>query len=369
MLRPGALLILLTACGGPEPYVLDLPPGFPELVVPEDNPLTAEKVELGRYLFYETRLSGNETQSCGSCHHQDKAFTDGLTVAEGSTGMLHPRNSNSLTNAGYNASLTWANPTLLDLESQFLVPLFGEDPVELGASDETLDRLRGDPLYEDLYAAAFPELDDPIDWDPTVDAMASFTRTMISGDSPFDRFTYQGDSDALSESARRGMVLFFSETLECHHCHGGFNLSEASTHAGSPFDAERYHNTGLYNVDGQGAYPPENTGLYAFTLDPSDMGRFRPPSLRNVALTAPYMHDGSIETLDEVIRHYERGGRLVEDGPYAGDGRDSPLKSGLVAGFTLTDQERADLVAFLESLTDESFITNPALSDPFAETP
>ena len=135
------------------------------------------------------------------------------------------------------------------------------------------------------------------------------------------------------------------------------------------FDAALFHNTGLYNVDGAGAYPADNTGLVENTGEPEDMGRFRPPTLRNVAVTAPFMHDGSMETLDEVIRHYERGGRVIASGPHAGDGRESPLKSGLVAGFSLTDQERADLIAFLEALTDEDFLTDPALSDPFESSP
>jgi cytochrome c peroxidase len=163
------------------------------------------------------------------------------------------------------------------------------------------------------------------------------------------------------------MTLFYSENLECHHCHGGFNFSEATIHAGSVFDSALFHNTGLYNLDGEGAYPANNTGIFEITGDPADMGRFRAPTLRNIAVTGPYMHDGSMDTLEAVLDHYAAGGRLIEDGPNAGDGRASPLKSGLVAGFSLTEDERADLVAFLESLTDETFLTDPALSDPYAE--
>ena len=370
-LAPRALLALLpaiglAACGSPEPepYALPLPPGFPAMEVPEDNPLTAEKIELGRYLFYDPALSGNGEQSCSSCHLQELAFSDGRALAVGSTGMVHPRNSNSLTNVGYNATLTWANPTFEHIEDQILVPLFGDDPVELGANDAVLDAINDDPLYQERIAAAYPDTE-AMDWDQAVGALASFSRALVSGNSRFDRFTYQGETDALTEAEKRGMVLFFSERLECHHCHGGFNFSESTTHAGSAFEAALFHNTGLYNVDGEGAYPADNTGLYAFTGEPSDMGRFRPPTLRNIAVTGPYMHDGSIETLEEVLRHYERGGRLIEEGPDAGDGRQSPLKSGLVPGFQLTDAERDDLIAFLESLTDESFLTDPALADPF----
>jgi cytochrome c peroxidase len=352
---------------------LVVPKGFPQPPIPNDNLATPEKVTLGRFLFYDTRLSGNGQQACGTCHLQRLAFTDGLTTAVGSTGEAHPRNTQSLTNVAYNATLTWANPLLTNLEQQLLIPIFGEHPVELGATgqeDEILDRLRADARYPSLYAAAFPDDPDPITWDNTVRALASFSRALISGDSPFDRFVYQGDAAALDASARRGLELFFSERLECHHCHGGFNLSEATTHDGSPFDAARFHNTGLYNVDGQGGFPPSDTGLFEVTNDPRDMGKFRPPSLRNVAVTAPYMHDGSVATLEDVIRLYEAGGRVIEGGPNAGDGRASPLKSGLVPGFTLTDAERQDLLRFLESLTDTTFLTDPRLSDPFAaQTP
>jgi cytochrome c peroxidase len=345
---------------------LAVPAGFPDPRVPDANPVTPEKAELGRFLFYDPRLSGNQTQSCGSCHLQHLAFTDGETVAVGSTGMRHPRNSNGLTNVAYNATLTWANPVLTDLETQILIPLFSDDPVEMGAlgyEDDILERLTGDPTMVRRFDEAYPG--QGVNWDTVVGALATFSRTLISGDSPFDRFTYQEDAAALDDAELRGMALFYSETLECHHCHGGFNFSEASVHEDAVFDAAFFHNTGLYNLDGEGAYPANNTGVYALTAQPSDMGRFRAPSLRNVAVTAPYMHDGSIATLDEVIRTYEAGGRLIADGPYAGDGRASPLKSGLVAGFTLDDQERRDLIAFLEALTDDTFLSDPALSDPY----
>lgn len=355
--------------GEPPAYEWNLPPGFPEPWVPEDDPMTEEKVELGRHLFYEVRLSGNETQSCGSCHEQARAFADGNVVPTGSTGQVLVRNSMTLTNAGYSYPLTWANPLLPTLEQQIMVPLFGEHPVELGVSgheEEILERLRDDPLYQALFSAAFPEVDDPYSFERIRQALACFVRTMISGNSPFDRYSFQGQSDALTEQQLRGMELFYSEALECHHCHFGFNLSGATKHAGTVHESLAFHNTGLYDVDGQGAYPLGNQGLIEITLDPADMGAFRAQTLRNIAVTGPYMHDGSVETLEEVIRIYERGGRSIEDGPNAGDGALNPHKSGFVSGFTLTDQEREDLLAFLESLTDEDFLTDPRFSDPFA---
>lgn len=348
--------------------LLQLPVGFPLPQIPERNPLTAEKIELGRHLFYETRLSGNQTQSCGSCHFQELAFADGLIAPTGSTGQVHTRNSQGLSNAAYNANLTWANPLLDTIEQQILGPLFGETPIELGAvgnEDEILGRLASDPLYQDLFTSAFPEHDDAIEFGAIVDALASFVRTMISGNSPFDQLAYQDNDDALSDAAKRGMTLFFSEVTECHHCHGGFNFTFSTVHENTAFEAEDFHNTGLYNVDGEGAYPASDRGVFDVTGNPGDMGKFRAPSLRNVGLTAPYMHDGSVATLEDVIRNYEAGGRVIEDGPNAGDGRDSPLKSGFVQGFALTDAERDDLIEFLNSLTDDRFVNDPRFSNPF----
>lgn len=352
----------------PADYAWDLPPGFPPPRVPEDNPMTPAKVELGRHLFYDTRLSGNGTQSCASCHFQEKAFSDGRRLAVGSTGEVHPRNSMSLTNVAYNATLTWSNSALVTFEKQFHVPIFGEDPIELGVAgheDEVLTRFREDPLYQELFAEAYPSERDAVNMGNIIRALASFNRTLISGDSPYDRFVYQQDMDALSESARRGLELVLSEDLECHHCHGGFNFTTSTVHANTRFFEAPFHNTGLYNVDGEGAYPPQNQGLYEVTGNIEDMGRFRAPTLRNIALTAPYMHDGSMATLEEVIAFYERGGRLLEDGPLAGDGSISPYKSGFVGGFTLTDQQRNDLLTFLNTLTDSTFITDPRFSNPF----
>ncbi|MFZ1863013.1 MAG: MbnH family di-heme enzyme [Polyangiales bacterium] len=377
------LLLFGAGCGGSdsasgtEAWVWDLPDGVPEPRVPEDNPMSADKVALGRFLFYDKRLSGNQTQSCGSCHKQELAFTDGLPHAQGSTGEPHPRGSMSIANAGYAATLTWANNTLVRLERQALVPMFGETPVELGMAnreDELLQRLADDASYPDMFTAAFPEESDPISLDNITKAIGAFERSVTSFHSRVDRWR-QGDRTALNESEQRGMALFFGGTsaagaadaFECFHCHGGFLFSQSSDDAGQVFDQKFFMNNGLYNLDEQGSYPPGNEGLFEMTGDPADKGRFKPPSLRNIALTAPYMHDGSIETLEEVIDHYARGGRLIESGPYAGDGSQNPNKSALLNGFVISDQEKQDLIAFLRALTDEDLITNPAYSDPFAQ--
>lgn len=385
MARAGVIITIavLTGCGDPSSeqgadasvdaaiapaWPFALPPGMPVPRLPANAKLTAELAELGRHLFYDQRLSGNGTQACGSCHHQARAFTDGLVTPMGSTGSVLRRNAMTLTNVAYNPTQTWANQILVHLEQQAAVPMFGDNPVELGITgneEVVLGRLRADSRYEALFAAAFPGEPAPVTFGNIIAAIAAFERRLISGRSALDRYR-QGDLTALSESARRGEELFFTERLECHHCHGSFNFTIAVDHAGLAEPSVAFFNTGLYNVGGTGAYPATDQGLFELTQDPLDRGRFRPPTLRNVALTAPYMHDGSIATLDEVIRFYERGGRLIETGPDAGDGKLNENKSPFVPGFTLTDQERADLIAFLEALTDEQFVTDPTLADPFA---
>jgi cytochrome c peroxidase len=356
--------------GQPTRLELDLPAGFPMPIIPEDNPLTVEKVELGRFLFYDPRLSGNGQQACGSCHMQEHGFAETLNTSVGSTGEVTARNSPGLANASYYSTLTWSSRLLVEFEQQMLVPMFGEDPIELGITgreEQVLERIRKDERYSQKFAGAFPGEDDPIQFENIVKSIASFLRTMIAGNSPWHRAVYQGDESALSDSARRGADLFFSERLECHHCHGGFHFSQASRHEGTAFEEFAFHNIGLYNLDGNGAYPPSDTGLFQFTGIPEDMGKFRAPSLQNVAVTAPYFHDGSAPTLLDVLSVYESGGRLIEEGPNTGDGRTNPHKSGLIRGFTLTDQERADLIEFLESLTDESFLSDSRFSNPFEQ--
>ncbi|HZI12131.1 MAG TPA: MbnH family di-heme enzyme [Myxococcus sp.] len=372
--KVGAVL-LAVGCGDapPEPgpavpaYDWKLPPGFPEPFVPEDNPMTAEKVELGRHLFYDVRLSGNGTQACASCHEQARAFSDGKRTPVGSTGHAVPRNAPGLANVAYLSTYTWANPKLETLEAQALVPLFNEVPTELGLTprlDEVLQRLREDARYPELFRAAFPEAAEPVGKDAIVKALASFQRTLLSGSSPYDRYL-QGESGALSVSAKRGMELFFGERAECYHCHSGPHLTNSFRVKDSKLQGMQFFNTGLYDLNGQGAYPPDNPGLFEFTGRQVDQGRFRVPPLRNVALTAPYMHDGSIATLGEVLDHYTAGGRNVTEGPFVGDGRTNPNKDPLVRPFTLTAEEKADLIAFLESLTDTAFIQDPRFSNPW----
>ena len=351
------------------PYAWQIPAPFPRPWVPADNPMSVAKVELGRRLFYDTRLSVNGTQSCASCHQQARAFTDGLAQAEGATGQHHPRGSMSLANVGYNPTLTWADSSMHSLEAQALVPMLGTEPVELGlAGIETrvLDALRRDPIYQHLFPRAFPESGDRYSITNVVRALAAFERTIISVQSPYDRYRYGGDTNAISASAKRGEVIFFSgQRGSCFQCHGGWNFNGDVRYEGRPDVRTGFFNTGLYNVAGTTSYPSSNTGLFQHTRKPEDVGRFRVPTLRNIAVTAPYMHDGSIATLGDVLDHYAAGGRTIRLGPNAGVGHENPNRAPNVHGFTLNDADKQDLIAFLESLTDSTFLRNPALGNPW----
>jgi cytochrome c peroxidase len=311
------LAFLATAASQPTPL-----PGFSPMRVPRDNPVTPEKVALGRRLFYDRRLSGNGTQSCASCHEQARAFTDGRARALGSTGRLHPRSAMSLANAAFSRSLTWTGGKRA-LEDQALGPLLNEHPVEMGARGherDILGRLRAEPVYRELFPRAFPSAARPFTLANVRRAIASFERTILSGHSPYDRFVWEDDATALSDSARRGMALFFSDRLACSKCHDGAAFSGART---------------LFANNGIGRR------------------RFRIPTLRNVSVTAPYMHDGRYASLDAVIDHYARGGTATS------------YRSPLVSGFSLAAGEKCDLIAFLESLTDAELLANPDLSDPW----
>ncbi|MDB4976079.1 MAG: cytochrome peroxidase [Myxococcaceae bacterium] len=352
-----AFLCACQATPAPERFDLGLPR---EVAAPRpsaDNPLTRAKVELGRQLFFERKLSADGTFACASCHRPELAYTDGLVVARGLSGESLPRNTQSLANVAYFEALTWANPKLHTLEGQALVPLLATRPRELGVAklmDEVCARLREEPAYVERFERAFPTQAEPIDMANIVAALASFERTLLSFGSPYDAFL-AGDRAALSAAAQRGKQLFESERLHCASCHRGRLLSDAASAEGAAMGEAAFHNTGLYNLGGRSLYPVDNPGLYEFTRRASDMGRFRTPSLRNVARTAPYMHDGSIADLEGVLRHYAAGGRTIADGPYAGIGADSLYKDARIAGFTLRESERADLLAFLNSLTDPAF--------------
>lgn len=389
-----------------------LPPGFPTPRVPENNPMTKEKVELGRFLFYEKKLSGNDTMSCASCHKQELAFTDGVPNPRGIShsgnpqGDFHPRNSQPLFNVAYNARQTWNNILLVTLEQQMQIPLFGENPVELGLhirEEEIREKLLSNPIYPKLFQRAFPKDPEPITTRNIIHAIASFQRVLFSGNSPFDKWVYQGNRDALSPSARRGFNFFSSEIAECFHCHDGVNFNDSTFHENtSPRIEPLYHNNALYNIPLTGN-PPNNLGLKEVTGNPAHLGGMKAPSLRNVGVTFPYMHDGSIncdpinnphlpegqangatmegcarQALGRVLDHYSRGGFNSTCEAYATPGgslnpnfpclSNTPqptVDTSLIRPFPMSPQEKEDLINFLLSLTDEKFLKDPRFSDPF----
>jgi cytochrome c peroxidase len=361
LFRAGALGKIAFACAiatrlfGAD-FEWNLPKGFPRPLVPADNPMSVAKVELGRYLFYDKRLSVNGKTACATCHQQDLAFTDGRAQAKGTTGELHPRSSMSLVNVAYASSLTWASPALDSLEEQALIPLLGEDPIELGLKGHEpamIDALKSDPVYQRLFPQVFGyTLKNLYTLKNITKAIAAFERTIISMRSPYDRYRWDGDSSAISDSAKRGEILFSSsEKAGCFQCHGGWNFTSIrfeGNRAGGEGMSHAFFNTGV------SMYQAPNRGVYEKTQRAGDMGKFRPPTLRNVAITAPYMHDGSLATLEDVIDHYAAGGKF-----------DHPNKSHILRKFTLTPSEKADLIEFLKSLTDEELRHDTRWSDPW----
>ncbi len=347
-------------------WVWSLPSFLPPPRVPADNPMSETRFQLGRKLFYDTRLSGNGKESCASCHLPKLAFTDGRKVAVGATGETTPRNAPSIANVAWRATLTWANPAMVTLEQQMLGPLFGEAPIEMGVNDdnrrEILSRFEADADYRRQFAQAFAGEAKPINIGNIIKAIAVFERGVVSASSKYD--LYLEGKATLSPEETRGKDLFFGEKAECHHCHGSVNFDDQFYHAKTREVETPFHNTGLYNVNGEGGYPEPNRGLFETNEKPDQMGRFRAPSLRNVAVTGPYMHDGSVATLEEVIDIYAASGRNITSGPFAGDGRLNPHKSELIVPIDLSARERADLVAFLKTLTDETFLNSPRFGPP-----
>jgi cytochrome c peroxidase len=330
-------------------FAWHLPPGFPQPAVPSDNPMSAPKVALGRRLFFETRLSITGQYSCASCHRPELAYTDGKPHAVGATGEQVRRSALSLANVAYNPAFTWGNSRIRSLEAQMRQPLFSEHPLEMGLSGDgaaALTALALDTTYIAQFGAAFSS-DAPLTMEHVIQAIAAFERTLISGRSPFDRYVFDDDRSALSESAKRGMALFYSPRGGCSQCHFGINFSGPIVYEGHAKADAIYANTGLYDVDGRGSYPAGDQGLMEITHRAQDMGKFRVPTLRNVGLTAPYMHDGSLSSLDAVLDHYVQGGH---HGP-----RQDPKIRRLV----LAAGDRKDLIAFLVSLTDQKFARNP----------
>ena len=372
-----ALLAALPGCGeAAEPRAYDwvLPPDLEPPPMPERNATTVAKVELGASLFTDTRLSADGRYACVSCHDPLLAFSDPSTPSVGIYGEALPRQAPSLANVGYLDVYTWANPRLTSLEGQALVPLLAKRPAELDLADRVdsvIDALAADGRLAARFRRAFPGDAEPVTLTHVTDALSAYQRTLVSAGSAYDRYL-AGEEAALSASAERGRELFFSERLGCGGCHRGRWLTDAADALGSSDEPQAssvealasiedaFHNTGLYNLGTEGSYPNRSPGLVEFSGKPEDRGKFRTPPLRNLTLTPPFMHDGSVATLDEVIDHYAAGGRTIAAGPLAGVGAGNPNKDPRVRGFRLADGERGDVIAFLESLTDPDFPASSA---------
>ncbi|MGD8331896.1 MAG: cytochrome c peroxidase [Acidobacteriota bacterium] len=307
------------------PELPTMPVGLDDnyLVVPDDNPMTPEKVALGWQLYYDARLSADGTVSCASCHDPAAGFADPRRVSTGVGGLQGGRNSPTVINAAFNAQQFW-DGRAATLEEQALGPI--ENPVEMATTvDAVVETLEGIPGYRQQFAEVFGG--DQITGDMVAKAIASFERTVISGNAPWDQWTETRDPSVISEAALRGEELFRGKA-GCSQCHLGFNFSDS--------------HLGLYHNIGVGMTMEEfDHGRYGVTEIVANQGAFKTPTLRNVTETAPYMHDGSLATLEEVVDYYAQGGE-----PNAWlDPKISPLE--------LTDHEKADLIAFLDSLTGQ----------------
>jgi cytochrome c peroxidase len=323
-------------------------------------------IKLGRYLFYDRRLSVNNTRSCGTCHNPQFAFTDGYKRSLGVFADLHQRNTQPLFNLSYLKYFTAADSSFRSPFQQMDNPLFNSHPQEMGVKgneEKILKRIKADKLYAALFTSAFPGQKEAINWEMIKGSISAFLFTIISANSAYDRYN-KGDSSSLSISQKEGKKLFFSDKLKCSNCHGGFNFS-VPTVSNQKGDTIYYFNTGLYNINDEGEYPGYDQGLFQLTKNKQDIGKYRVPSLRNLAFTAPYFHDGSAENLEGVIDAYTSGGRNILLGDYKGDGRAHPEKSKLINGFIITLQQRMDLINFLFSLSDSAFINNPSIGNPF----
>lgn len=329
----------------PSPYALDYY-NLPAPNLPEDNPLTIQGVQLGKMLFYEPMLSKDGMMTCASCHKQSDAFTDTARFSTGVEGLLGGRQAMPVFNmAWHNNEFFWDGRSHL-LRNQSLKPI--QDPLEMNETlDNVVAKLSGTDMYKDQFIRAFGT--NEINPERMSLAMEQFMMTIVSGQSKYDK--YLGGQVELSESEQRGLDLFETEYnpffpddsgADCAHCHGGAN-----------FENDDYMNNGL---DDEGDIADngreEATGLA------SDRGKFKVPSLRNVGLTPPFMHDGRFATLEEVVDHYN-------DDIHLSNSLDPALQATMDTGLMLTDQDKTDLVNFLKTLTDEEFIVNPEFSNPF----
>ncbi|MEM6726278.1 MAG: cytochrome c peroxidase [Bacteroidota bacterium] len=330
----------------PVNYDLPQPVGFPQMEIPADNPLTVDGVELGRRLFFDPILSADGTQSCSSCHFQNSAFTDNQAVSRGIDGIAGTRSSMSLTNLGYNFNGLFWDGRVSTLEAQALLPV--EDPIELHHSwvDVVCD-LTNHPDYPTYFRKAFGiDNTNQITKELAAKAMAQFERSLVSYNSKFDRVIYRQE-EFFSDDELNGYEMFFDlasgilPDAECGHCHNA-----------PLFTVNNYRNNGLDEALDL-ATDFEDNGFGNVTGNVFDNGKFRIPTLRNIALTAPYMHDGRFQTLEEVIDHYDSGGHYADN------------LDPLIFPIGLTEEQKGQILSFLHTLTDTTSLAGEQFSDPF----
>lgn len=326
----GALCTLLgtRALIADEAFTLAIPSGLKPLRIPDDNPLTEAKIELGKQLYFDPRLSRDNSVSCATCHDPAKGWSNGDAVATGIGGQKGGRSAPTIINSAYQIAQFW-DGRAQHLEGQALGPI--QNPIEMDLTlEELIERLENIPGYKQQFRAVFGS--EKILPEHVAKAIAAFERTVLSGDAPYDRFK-AGDKDALSESAQRGMKLFFGKA-HCSACHAGSNFTDGA-----------YHNIGVGTLADQ----PDEGRFVISTLE-GDKYSFKTPTLREIARTAPYMHDGSLKTLEEVVDYYSKGGE-------ANDYLDEEIFE-----LNLTADEKADLVQFLkEGLASDSY---PQIAPP-----
>lgn len=345
------------------------PFGLPPTPIPADNPMSAEKVALGEKLFMDTRFSATGEVSCSTCHDPAKAFTDGpLSVSVGINGLTGTRNAPTVVNAAYMKSQFWDGREP-DLEGQSKGPFI--NPVEMGLPNHApiLDVIQGDEAYIEAFRGIFGVEPENVTIDHVAKAIAAFERTIVSGNSPFDRWHFGGEQGAISDAARRGFEVYVGQghCVSCHTISQNYAL----------FSDSKFHNLNVSfskiaaaTDDLTAAFEQRRAagedidvmvltdvdiselGRFAVTGVMSDVGAFKTPTLRNIAVTAPYMHDGSQRTLEDVATFYNLGGRTGEDDPI------NPFQSGGIRALNLSDQQQADLVEFLKTLTSPEHETS-----------
>lgn len=306
------------------------------------------QIDLGHHLFFDKKLSINGTKSCASCHDPIFAFTDGYRKSQGAYADVLPHNAPSCLNLNTYQSLNWASPNITTLVQQNAKPLFAQNPIELGIdtlNTTILNQFQKNKKYCFLFKKAFPKQKNVFLWRNIQTALAAYTAQLTARNSKYDQWK-QGDLTALSPDEKAGADLFFSEKLACAKCHNGKDLSIAEN------DTTNFYNIGLYQK-----YPETDDGLY-------HQGRFRTPSLRNIAITAPYMHDGSVEKLEDVIKIFEHGGQLLSYGNQKGNGALNPQKSIKIKPFSISEIERRQIISFLYTLTDTTYLQKPLFQDP-----